>query len=653
MRKLILLILLFSFSGLFSQSLNTRKWRKTEKDSMEKAQAFYDDNLKLLALPIFLELHKNHPDEHYLQYITGICALERSDVHPLALELLQKAYDKNKKIQGIDLELARAMHLNYKFDEALAQIEIYKTKNKRLSPKQTDEVALLINYCNNAKILVASPLPAKIQNIGKPLNTEASEYVPIISSDEETMVYTYTGDSSIGGRQNYFNEPDKYGMFYEDVYITHKKDGQWQRGRSIGPTINTNDHDAAVSLSADGQTLFIYKDNRSNGGDLYVSHLEGSVWSVASELRGDVNQMLSWEGSCSMSADGKTLFFVSDRKGGYGGRDLYKATLFADGSWGNVKNLGDKINTKYDDDAPFIHPDGRTLIYSSCGLNSMGSYDIFRTTFNPADSSWSAPENLGYPINSPDRDSYYVLSADGKHGYYASGKEDGEGLQDIYMVTPGMPGFEPVLALVKGVVTLNNKPVDADLTVEIPSKGQVFTRTKSNAEKGNYLVNLTAGNNYKLTFKYKEMPERTYVVDAQNITAFTEQIINVNFDTLPQQPVAVKDTIKPNPEENKYKPDEPIEGLYFRVQIAAYRKPQNYSGKHLARLGTIEKLYLNDGIYRFTIGGDFFTLPKAQFHLSKVKAAGQKDVFITAVYKGKRVYLEELYKMGLIAQRKE
>ncbi len=650
MRKLILLILLFCFSGLFSQSLNTKKWRKTEKDSMEKGQAFYDDNLKLLALPIFLELHKNHTEEGYLIYITGLCALERSDVHPLALELLQKAYDKNKKIPNIDFSLAQAMHLNYKFDEALAQLEIYKTKNKKLSPEKTEAVSLLTDYCNNGKKLVANPLPAKIQNIGRPLNTPASEYVPIISSDEETMVYTYVGDSSIGGRQNYFNEPDVYGMFYEDVYITHKKDGQWERGRGVGPTVNTNDHDAAVSLSADGQTLFIYKDNRSNGGDLYVSVLEGNTWSVASALRGEVNQMLSWEGSCSMSADGKTLFFVSDRKGGYGGRDLYKATLATDGSWGNVQNLGDKINTKYDDDAPFIHPDGRTLIFSSCGHNSMGSYDIFRTTLNPADSSWSAPENLGYPINSPDRDSYYVLSADGKHGYYASGKEDGEGLQDIYMVTPGMPGFEPVLALVKGVVTLNNKPVDADLTVEIAGKGQIFTKVKSNAESGNYLVNLTAGNKYKLTFKYKEMPERSYEVDAQSITAFTERVINVNFDTLPPQPVAVvvKDTA-----EDKFKPDEPVEGLYFRVQIAAYRHPQNYSGKHLAGLGKIEKLELNDGIYRFTIGGDFFTLPKAQFHLSKVKAAGQKDTFITAVYKGKRVYLEDLYKMGLIAQRKE
>jgi len=628
---------------------------------MERAQAFYDDNLKLLALPIFLELQKNHPDETYLQFVTGLAALERSDVHPLALELLQKAYEKNKKIQGIDFDLARAFHLNYKFDEALAQIEIYKTKKKKLNPKETEAVSLLTDYCNNAKILVANPLPAKIQNIGKPLNTEGSEYVPIISSDEETMVYTYAGDSSIGGRQNYFNEPDKYGMYYEDVYITRKKNGQWQKGHGIGPTINTKDHDAAVSLSADGHTLFIYKDNRSNSGDLYVSYLEGNTWSVASALPGDVNQMLSWEGSCSLSSDGRTLFFVSDKKGGYGGRDLYKATLQADGSWGNVMNLGEKINTRYDDDAPFIHPDGRTLIFSSSGHNSMGSYDIFRCKLNLADSTWGAPENLGYPINSPDRDSYYVLSADGKHGYYASGKEDGEGLQDIYMVTPGMPGFEPALALVKGVITINNNPVEAELRVEVPSKGAVYANVRSNAEKGNYLVNLPAGNNYKLVFKYGKLPERTYVIDASNITAYTERIINVNFDTLAPQPVVTTpkaDTAKtitslpPIPGEDKFVPDKPVEGLYFRVQIAAYRKPSNYSGRHLSGLGKIEKLYLNDGIYRITIGGNFYTLPAAQFHRSKVKTAGQKDVFITAVYKGKRVYLDELYKMGLIAQRK-
>jgi len=656
MRNFFIVILLFVAAGVFAQNLNTKKWRKTERDSMEKAQAFYDDDLKLLALPIFLELQKAHPDESYLHFITGICALERGDVHALSLELLQKAYDKNKKIAGIDYDLARALHLNNKFDEALAQLEIYKTKNKKLTPKQLDDVALLTNYCNNAKLLVANPIPATIQNIGKPLNTAAAEYVPIISSDEATMVYTYVGDSSIGGRQNYFNEPDPYGMYYEDVYISQKKDGQWQRGRNMGPTINTRDHDAAVSLSADGQTLFTYKDNRSNSGDLYVSYLEGNTWTIATPIAGEVNQMLSWEGSCSMSANGKTLYFVSDRKGGYGGRDLYKASLQPNGSWGNVQNLGDKINTRYDDDAPFIHPDGRTLIFSSCGHNSMGGYDIFRTKLNITDSSWTTPENLGYPINSPDRDSYYVLSADGKHGYYASSEDDGEGLQDIFMVTPGMPGFEPVLALVKGIVTLNNKPIEAQLKVEVEGRNIVYANVRSNSEKGNYLVNLTPGDNYKLIFKYGNLPDREFRVEAANLNSFMERVINVNFDSLPPAPVVAKTdtakTVAPPPTEDKFKPDERVEGLYFRVQIAAYRKPQNYSGRHLTGLGKIEKLYLNDGIYRITIGGNFYTLPKAQFHRAKVKSAGQRDVFITAVYKGKRVYLEELYKMGLIAQKK-
>lgn len=663
MRKVLFIILLPCFCGSFAQNMSTKKWRKSERDSMARGQAFYDDNLKLLALPIFLKLQQNHPDEAYLQFITGLSALERSDVHPLALELLLKAYEKNKKIKEVDYDIARAYHLNYKFDEAIAQINVYKTRNKNLTPKQIEQAQLLVDYCNNGKILMANPLPAKIQNIGKPLNTEGSEYVPIISSDEETMVYTYAGDSSVGGRQNYFNEPDIYGMYYEDVRITHKQNGQWQKGRDIGPTINTKDHDAAVSLSADGQTLFIYKDNRSNGGDLYVSHLEGYTWSFAEAVRGEVNQSTSWEGSCSMSADRRTLFFVSDKKGGYGGRDIYKATLQGDGSWGNAQNLGEKINTRYDDDAPFIHPDGRTLIYSSCGHNSMGSYDIFRVNLNLTDSTWGAPENLGYPINSPDRDSYYVLSADGKHGYYASGKEDGEGLQDIYMVTPGMPGFEPALALVKGIVTVNGKPTQAELTVEVPGKNPMYTQAKSNAEKGNYLVNLAAGNTYKLVFKWGNLPVKTFDVDATNITAYTERVIDVAFDTLAistptvavNTPTTTAEPVKipeATPVENIPKPDEKIEGLYFRVQIAAYRQPQNYSGKHLKGLGNIEKLYLNDGIYRITIGGDFFTLPKAQSHRDKVKNAGQPDVFITAVYKGKRVYLDELYKLGLIAERK-
>lgn len=183
------------------------------------------------------------------------------------------------------------------------------------------------------------------------------------------------------------------GIYYEDVFSTHKENGTWVAPSSIGENINTKEHDAAIALSNDGQKLFIFNDNGSNGGDIYISKLDGSNWSDVVRLEGDINTV-AWEGSCALSADEKTLYFSSERIGGLGGKDIYASQKNADGTWGTAKNLGDKINTSLDDDAPFIHPDGKTLIYSSKGLNSMGGYDIFTTEYNPSDSSWTTQKTL-------------------------------------------------------------------------------------------------------------------------------------------------------------------------------------------------------------------------------------------------------------------
>jgi len=656
-QTLLFLLLIINECFLFSQTLNTNRWRKSERDSMEKAQSFYDDNLYDLAAPIFISLQKQHPNEPYLQYVTGVSALERSDLHTLSLQLIQQVYAKNKKIENIGYNLARALHLNYKFDESLALIEEIKNTNKKLSPKQNENLDILAVYCKNAKILLANPLPAKIENLGKPPNTEASEYVPVLSADEETMVYTYAGDSSLGGKQNNLGEASNYGRYFEDVYITHKKNGAWEYGKNIGSTINTLENDAAVSLSPDGHMLFTFRDDRKNGGDLYVSYLQGSDWSFPIALTGDINRVNSWEGSCSISADGRTLYFSSDRKEGYGGRDLYRATKMSDGSWGNVKNMGDKINTKYDEDAPFIHPSGDLLVFSSSGEKSMGNYDVFKTVLNPLDSSWNAPENLGYPINSPDRDSYYVLSASGEHGYYSSGKEGGYGLQDIYMVTPGLDGFKPSVLIVKGTITLHGQPVEADILVNVTGTTESFNAVKSNSIDGKYLVSLLDGNDYKVVFKLNDSISKTYTIEGKNLTGYNERIINVEFADTANTTVKNKEPkAKENPvtidsaaiAKNTTKADKKVEGLYFRVQIAAYKYPQNYNASHLTGLGKIERLILDDGICRITIGGDFYTISSAHTFLQKVRLAGQKDSFVTAIYKGKRVYLEDLYKMGLI-----
>ncbi|MBL0330251.1 MAG: PD40 domain-containing protein [Bacteroidetes bacterium] len=635
--------------------MKTRKWRKTEKDSLLRAQTFFQDQDYLLALPIFEKLEQSHPKELYLKYVMGICGLYRSDVHQKSLEYLEIVYAKNKKAAGIRYDLARANHYNNKFDEALLLLEEY-LKDKKITERERKDAEQLVEYCNNAKILVASPVDAKIENIGDILNTVGSEYVPVITSDESVIIYTYTGDQSVGGLQNGYNQADSFGIYYEDVFISHKENGNWVSPSSIGTNINTNIHDAAIAISNDGQKLFVFKDNSYDGGDIYISKLDTTNWSLPEKLNGDVNTA-AWEGSASLSSDEKTLYFSSERPGGFGGRDLYKASLLADGSWGNIKNLGEKVNTRLDDDAPFIHPDGKTLIYSSQGLNSMGSYDIFLTEYSASDSSWSTPKNLGYPINTPDDDRYFVLSTDGNRGYYASGKEGGFGLHDIYVVDMPNDFVKPNVMMVKGVTFLDDKPVFANVEVDIADRNERYRSINTHATDGGYLVNLVSGQNYKITYKLKGFPDQTKTIEAMTLNGYTEKIIDIKFstkvdsakiDSTAVPTLAKTDSTKTTPSATFDSGNFSKDGLEFKVQIAAYNLPKNYRYDYLKGLGNVEKLLLDDGITRFTIGGSFKTLNDAIAHKNKVKEAGQKDAFVTAIYQGKRVYLEDLEKLGLI-----
>lgn len=673
MKKLILLLVLFAWLPLAHAqgTMKTRKWRKTELDSLAKAQIHFEEQNFQMALPYFQGLLANHPKELYLKYVTGIAGLYRSDAHTASLDLLSQVYEKNKKAQDIEYDLARANHYNYKFDEALLLLEKY-LKRKKLTEQQIKYATQLVVYCNNAKKMVAAPVDAKIDNAGDIVNTVASEYVPVLTSDESVMIFTYVGDQSTGGAQNAYNQPDPTGIFYEDVFITHKENNNWVSPVSIGATINTNAHDAAIAISNDGQKLFIFKDDRYDGGDIYLSKLEGENWSAPERLKGNVNTS-AWEGSASLSPDEKTLFFTSEFPNGLGGRDLYTAKLQPDGSWGNVKNMGPTINTAFDDDAPFIHPNGRTLIYSSKGRNSMGDYDIFMSQYNPLDSSWSIPENIGYPINTPDDDRYLVLSANGERGYYASGKEGGFGLQDIYVVDLPLGFVKPAVAMVKGNITLDDKPVEALIEVSLKENAANYGSYHSNSSNGHYLANLTVGLNYKIVYKLEGHPDQEQFMEVSGAIEYQEKVIDIKFSTKKDTVPKIDSTIIAKVDSTKTPPvvttttttatptlgevidklgDASKEGLEFKVQIAAYNLPKNYKYDHLKGLGNVEKLLLDDGITRFTIGGSFKTLNEAIAHKNKVKAAGQTDAFVTAIYEGKRVYLEQLEKIGLIPVQK-
>ncbi|MBK9283597.1 MAG: PD40 domain-containing protein [Sphingobacteriaceae bacterium] len=661
LRSVFSLFFFFLVVSAVAQITNTRKWRKTEKDSLDNALIVYDDKRYLLCLPIFEQLYKHHPEEKFLKYVYAKCAMYRPDKHEDSYTLLSDIYSHNHKVEDIKYDIAKTAHLTNRFDIANEFADKFLA-DKRTTAEGKKDALHLKKYIANAIYWTAKPTNAVIKNVGNVINTETDEYVPAITADETVMIFTHRGDKCKGDVQDDSEKP-------EDIYMSVKQDDQFTTPIGLD-SINTDVHDAAISLSHDGHILFIYRDNGDDHGDIYQSFLIGDVFSKPYKLQGEVNTY-SWDGHCSLSPDGQTLFFSSERSGGFGGKDIWKATLKSDSTWGNIQNLGDSINTIWDDDAPFIHPDGVTLYYSSKGKTSMGGYDIFQATMSQ-DSTFKDVENLGFPINSTDDDIYFVLSATGNNGYYSSGKHGGVGMKDIYLIETNFSSKRNLL-LVKGRTLSDTTPVEAKVKIEVMTRdNRIFRSFNSNKANGQYLATLPKGAEYRFTYTYLDRAPDVFTISTMDIVGYSEKIHDAIWDKPDTAKPVITPTLTPNPSTLAPVPEDTwvaktklqektmrfnkdygnisAEGLEFKVQIAAYKFPKNYSYKHLKKHGKVEKLLLNDGITRITIGGAFNTISKAWEHNKKVIKAGQPDAFVTALYKGKRVQLEELVKMGIFVK---
>lgn len=329
--------------------------------------------------------------------------------------------------------IARAYQYNYEFGKAIQYYNKYKEKMSR-NPNyrgQDKVVASVVDRriyeSNNGKEFTENPTSYTIVNIGSQVNSNYPDYAPVLNEDETIMIFTSRR------REGNSNEDVYDDNFpYEEIYFTRKVGGKWSRAENIGESVNTLYFESNLALSADGDQLYIYRDE--NSGDIYVSERVGdTTWSVPEPISRSINSSFS-ESSVSISPDGQYLYFASDRPGGKGGIDIYRCQKDRKGNWGKVENLGDVINTPYDEDGPFIDYDGKTLYFSSRGGKGMGGYDIFKSEYDSVSNTWSEPENLGAPINTPDDDVYFVSTKDGKRGYYASVRGDGKGYLDIYMV---------------------------------------------------------------------------------------------------------------------------------------------------------------------------------------------------------------------------
>ncbi len=263
---------------------------------------------------------------------------------------------------------------------------------------------------------VAHPVPFTPVNLGPSVNSTDDEYLPTLTADGRTLLFT------------------RYNREYmeEDFYYCRWVDGRWGRAVRMAEPLNSGDNEGAGCISQDGRILYFTACGRPDGAgrcDLYISYRKGNGWSQPQNLGPAVNTG-GWESQPCLSIDGRTLFFVSDRKDGYGGMDIWRSTL-VEGRWSKPVNLGPGINTKGDEKSPFISFDNQTLYFASNGHVGMGGMDLF-VCRRTGDTSWSEPQNLGYPINTKGDESSLIVSPDGRTAYFSSDKFGGEGKLDLY-----------------------------------------------------------------------------------------------------------------------------------------------------------------------------------------------------------------------------
>lgn len=498
------LFLSFLFVGLinsFAQYVEVQDASKafTKANNLMLNQN-YQQAIKLLVLADSLD-----PNNANINFKLGFCYLnslngkKKAEAHfAKAIQTISPKYKENTyKERGAPsiawFYLGQAYHFNNKFDQAIEAFNKFREYIDTKDLNLASEINRQIEFCINGKMLSEAPVAIEVKNLGKNINSAFPEYAPVISADESVLIFTSRRNNSTGGKIA------EDGGFYEDIYISYNHNGEWIEPQSIGTNINTPGHEATIGLSVDGQQLFIYKDDNGDG-NIYYSKLDGDTWQVPVKLSDNVNSK-SWESHATISSDGNTLYFTSDRKGGFGGRDIYFSRKLPNGQWGLPINMGPKINTPYDEEGPFIHPDNRTLFFSSKGHNSMGGFDVF-ISIKDDNGNWSPAMNMGYPLNSSDDDVFYVLSADGKRAYYSSFKEDGYGEKDLYMAS-FIEFKEKPLALIKGTVkdAYGNTPKDLVIVVTDNETGEVVGTYIPNSKTGNYLFILPPGANYNISYE--------------------------------------------------------------------------------------------------------------------------------------------------------
>lgn len=463
--ELPLTFILFSFIGsgqITDQQITTFVETASTKDLIEKNTTLIMDGNFSLSIIVANKLLEIDADNANYNYRKGLALTNLNSNFDLAQVYLEKATQSAAKIYDLFstketnapfssfFYLGRCLHLNNKIEEALKNYERYTSLASKREPL-FNQAMLHIRQCKVALHEMNSPQNVEIINLGELINTENPEYAPIVSLDGQSLYFTSrrlrADNSNAEMKEPFLN------MHMEDIYRSIRNDGaEWQEPQLVEFCL-PNRNEASVAISSDVRNVYVFKDDEGNG-DIFVSEFQDGRFKELKKLETPGVNTEFWEPHLTVSADGNSKFFSSDRKGGYGGRDLYYIVKLAGGEWSLPKNMGPKINTPYDEDSPFVSFDNKTLYFSSNGSESMGGFDVFTST-KDSSGDWGVPINMGYPLNSTGDDIYFTTTADGKTGFISSFRKSGSGNLDIYEIRNDVLGQQNI-TLLEGELLYSN-----------------------------------------------------------------------------------------------------------------------------------------------------------------------------------------------------
>lgn len=484
-----LFLVLFPFSDLFSQKAVVYSNPKSKAvKHFEKAMKFYEARRDAEAMEELLKAKEKDPlfVETYLFTANIYFGLKNYDA---AINDLKKIIEINPGFEPtVYLTLGNIELIRGAYKDAGEHLKVFLSIPKR-SPKDIKLAEKNLKTCEFANSAMSKPVPFDPKNLGPNLNSQHYEYFPALTADDQTMLFTRNERRPDGND------------FQEDFYISQKTGNEWSRAINIGEPINSLGNEGAPTLSSNGQILIFAACERrdSYGGcDIYYSRKTGNEWTPPKNMGPPINTPF-WDTQPSFSSDGKTLYFISNRKGGFGEGDIYYSVIQQDGTWSIPENLGALINTPGHEESPFIHPDTKTLYYASDGHSGMGGMDIY---FSRKDDQgkWQTPVNIGYPINTFNDENSLMVNGAGNLAYFASDRTGGSGMLDIYSFELYEAARPEKVTYFKGKVfdKETNNPLGAKFELIDLATGKSMIESNSNSATGQFIVSLPAEKNYAL-----------------------------------------------------------------------------------------------------------------------------------------------------------